>query len=170
VHNGEPAEKDEKSVLSNKPDHKRHASGSTLSSRAAAAILTVEEKIESAKQMVAKSSLGEKLKVVDEDENGGRPASIRSSMLGEPLVLHGWTLTAPVGFRAVCKTIRENAFTTSRLSHHLKRVIQKKGFPGLTSFSIKFWSRSRKLQSRKMAQEQRTRLRMDYLQQTRKPW
>lgn len=36
-------------------------------------------------------------------------------MVGEPLVLHGWTLTAPVGFRAVCKTIRENAFTTSPL-------------------------------------------------------
>ena len=33
---------------------------------------------------------------------------------GEPLVLHGWTLTAPVGFRAVCKTIRETAFLTSK--------------------------------------------------------
>ncbi|ESZ95253.1 BcPLC2, phospholipase C [Sclerotinia borealis F-4128] len=124
VHNGEPAERDDKSIFSNKTDHKRQASatGSTLSSRAAAAILTVEEKIESAKEKiesakhkVAKTSSGDKLKVVDEDENGGRPASIRSSMLGEPLVLHGWTLTAPVGFRAVCKTIRENAFTTSPL-------------------------------------------------------
>jgi phosphatidylinositol phospholipase C delta len=35
-------------------------------------------------------------------------------MNGEPLVLHGWTLTAPVGFRAVCKTIRETAFVTSK--------------------------------------------------------
>lgn len=34
---------------------------------------------------------------------------------GEPLVLHGWTLTAPVGFRAVCKSIRETAFLTSKL-------------------------------------------------------
>jgi phosphatidylinositol phospholipase C delta len=34
---------------------------------------------------------------------------------GEPLVLHGWTLTTPVGFRAVCKTIRETAFLTSKL-------------------------------------------------------
>jgi phosphatidylinositol phospholipase C delta len=33
---------------------------------------------------------------------------------GEPLVLHGWTLTAPVGFRAVCKSIRETAFITSK--------------------------------------------------------
>ena len=34
---------------------------------------------------------------------------------GEPLVLHGWTLTTPVGFRAVCKSIRETAFLTSKL-------------------------------------------------------
>ncbi|CAD6444275.1 7116b1db-d8ff-4993-afb5-b44fe4d55eee [Sclerotinia trifoliorum] len=130
VHNGEAAEKDDKSIFSNKTDHKRQPSGtgSTLSSRAAAAILTVEEKLESAKgkleiakeklegkHKVSKTNTGDKLKVVDEDEHGGRPASIRSSMIGEPLVLHGWTLTAPVGFRAVCKAIRETAFTTSPL-------------------------------------------------------
>ena len=45
----------------------------------------------------------------------GRPTSLRSTRSGEPLVLHGWTLTAPVGFRAVCKTIRESAFSTSNL-------------------------------------------------------
>ncbi|CAG8974999.1 hypothetical protein HYALB_00011183 [Hymenoscyphus albidus] len=46
-----------------------------------------------------------------------RPTSSRSADLrsGEPLVLHGWTLTAPVGFRAVCKSIRETAFLTSNL-------------------------------------------------------
>lgn len=44
-----------------------------------------------------------------------RPASARSMRDGEPLVLHGWTLTAPVGFRAVCKSIRETAFQTSNL-------------------------------------------------------
>ncbi|RAL64841.1 hypothetical protein DID88_001437 [Monilinia fructigena] len=101
VHNGEPGEKDDRSTFSNKTGHTRQASmtGSTLSSRAAAAILT----------------FGDKLKVLDEDENGGRPASIRSTMVGEPLVLHGWTLTAPVGFRAVCKTIREHGFETSNL-------------------------------------------------------
>ncbi|KAG4026380.1 hypothetical protein MFRU_041g00250 [Monilinia fructicola] len=124
VHNGEAGERDDKSTFSNRTGHTRQASmtGSTLSSRAAAAILTVEEKIESAKeklesakQKVTKSSSGDKLKVVDEDENGGRPASIRSTMIGEPLVLHGWTLTAPVGFRAVCKTIREYGFETSNL-------------------------------------------------------
>lgn len=30
-------------------------------------------------------------------------------------MLHGWTLTAPIGFRAVCKTIRETAFLNSDL-------------------------------------------------------
>jgi len=44
-----------------------------------------------------------------------RPTSIRSLRNGEPLVLHGWTLTAPVGFRAVCKSIRETAFEKSPL-------------------------------------------------------
>lgn len=44
-----------------------------------------------------------------------RPPSIRSMRNGEPLVLHGWTLTAPVGFRAVCKSIRETAFEKSPL-------------------------------------------------------
>ncbi|QSZ37385.1 hypothetical protein DSL72_009483 [Monilinia vaccinii-corymbosi] len=124
VHNGEAGERDDKSTFSNRTSHTRQASGtgSTLSSRAAAAILTVEEKIESAKEKiesakhkVTKSSLGDKLKVVDEDESGGRPASIRSTIQGEPLVLHGWTLTAPVGFRAVCKAIREYGFETSPL-------------------------------------------------------
>jgi hypothetical protein len=44
-----------------------------------------------------------------------RPPSTRSTRNGEPLVLHGWTLTSSVGFRDVCKTIRETAFTTSNL-------------------------------------------------------
>ncbi|KUJ08338.1 PLC-like phosphodiesterase, partial [Mollisia scopiformis] len=44
-----------------------------------------------------------------------RQESVRSLMNGEPLVLHGWTLTAPIGFRAVCKTIRETGFATSKL-------------------------------------------------------
>jgi len=44
-----------------------------------------------------------------------RPPSVRSMRSGEPLVLHGWTLTAPVGFRAVCQSIRETAFLQSHL-------------------------------------------------------
>ncbi|KAM0453892.1 hypothetical protein ACHAO4_004638 [Trichoderma viride] len=30
---------------------------------------------------------------------------------GEPIVTHGWTLTTPCGFREVCETIRDNAFS-----------------------------------------------------------
>jgi len=41
--------------------------------------------------------------------------SLRSLRNGEPLVLHGWTLTAPVAFRDVCKAVRENAFVTTKL-------------------------------------------------------
>ncbi|KAM3084592.1 hypothetical protein ACMFMG_001304 [Clarireedia jacksonii] len=114
VHNGELHEKTD-TMSSNRADHKRHASSSTLSSRAAAAIATAEEKFGNARQKIVAKTLGKGLKVADDREEGGRPASIRSSMVGEPLVLHGWTLTAPVGFRAVCKTIREHAFTTSPL-------------------------------------------------------
>jgi phosphatidylinositol phospholipase C delta len=109
-----------------KPDHKRHLSGSTLSSRAAAAVEKAEEKYEIAKQKLAeKRGLGltkenshEKLPTNDSLAIGNsieRPPSIRSMRNGEPLVLHGWTLTTPVGFRAVCKSIRETAFATSKL-------------------------------------------------------
>ncbi|PQE05630.1 phosphatidylinositol-specific phospholipase C protein [Rutstroemia sp. NJR-2017a BBW] len=114
VHNGELPEKTD-TISSNKGDHKRHASSSTLSSRAAAAIASAEEKLGSAKQKIVAKTLGKELKVAKDGEESRRPASIRSAMVGEPLVLHGWTLTAPVGFRAVCKTVREHAFTTSPL-------------------------------------------------------
>ncbi|KHJ31004.1 putative phospholipase c [Erysiphe necator] len=41
---------------------------------------------------------------------------IESQMIpGEPIVMHGWTLTAPVGFRAVCKVIGQEAFKYSEL-------------------------------------------------------
>ncbi|KAI1809355.1 PLC-like phosphodiesterase [Poronia punctata] len=33
----------------------------------------------------------------------------------EPIVMHGYTLTQPIGFRQVCQAIRETAFTTSHL-------------------------------------------------------
>ena len=44
-----------------------------------------------------------------------KPATMKALRNGEPLVLHGWTLTAPIGFREVCKTVRETAFLTSNL-------------------------------------------------------
>lgn len=33
----------------------------------------------------------------------------------EPIVLHGWTVTRPVGFRDVCKAVAETAFVTTNL-------------------------------------------------------
>lgn len=38
-----------------------------------------------------------------------------SSAICEPIVMHGWTLTSPVGFREVCVAIRETAFKTNPL-------------------------------------------------------
>lgn len=112
-----------------RPDHKRHASGSTLSSRAGTAVEKVEEKYESAKsklaEKISKSGLAKDFLGLEEydaksdqaslGESIERPASSRSMRMGEPLVLHGWTLTTPVGFRAVCRTIRETGFETSDL-------------------------------------------------------
>jgi phosphatidylinositol phospholipase C, delta len=105
-----------------------------MSSRAAAAMEKAEEKFDSAKAKLAekmeKTGLGHHHHSENHGEQRGRPAttnslevgspngrsaSVRSMRSGEPLVLHGWTLTAPVGFRAVCKTIRETAFLTSNL-------------------------------------------------------
>ena len=44
-------------------------------------------------------------------------SSVRSRALptGEPIVMHGYTLTHPVGFREVCQAIRESAFETTSL-------------------------------------------------------
>ncbi|CZS92979.1 related to 1-phosphatidylinositol-4,5-bisphosphate phosphodiesterase [Rhynchosporium graminicola] len=137
VHNGEAPENKSSENLSqtfsnspqpaNKADHKRHISGSTLSSRAAAAFEKADEIFDKAKRKLA-DKLGPDSSSKKDDggrnvtssslevENpSGRPSSIRSAMSGEPLVLHGWTLTAPIGFRAVCKSIRESAFLTSKL-------------------------------------------------------
>lgn len=142
VHNGEPADTNSNHSRSpsahsdTKHEHKRHISlsGSTMSSRAAAAMEKAEEKIDSAKakliEKMEKTGLGghhhsesygeqrgrpATTNSLEVGSPRGRPASLRSSRSGEPLVLHGWTLTAPVGFRAVCKTIRESAFSTSNL-------------------------------------------------------
>ncbi|KAI9046873.1 hypothetical protein LZ554_008951 [Drepanopeziza brunnea f. sp. 'monogermtubi'] len=141
VHNGEaPDNKSSEnlSLISSNPlqsppnsaeqKHQRHASGSTLSSRAAAALLKADEKYEAAKRKLAeKTGIGRDH--ATQDERGrkitssslevgdalSRASSVRSTKDGEPLVLHGWTLTAPIGFRAVCKSIREAAFVTSKL-------------------------------------------------------
>lgn len=50
------------------------------------------------------------------DTPSGRPrmrskASTHSFNKNEPIVMHGYTLTAPVGFRDVCRMIKESAFS-----------------------------------------------------------
>ncbi|KAK0121405.1 hypothetical protein ONS96_011576 [Cadophora gregata f. sp. sojae] len=136
VHNGEAPDNKSSENLSRtssqkpqspKKDHKRHNSGSILSSRAAAAFEKADEKFEAAKKKLAEkigrgspSSKDERGRNITSSslEVGSsipRASSVRSTISGEPLVLHGWTLTAPIGFRAVCKSIRESAFLTSKL-------------------------------------------------------
>jgi phosphatidylinositol phospholipase C delta len=138
VHNGEAPDNKSNENLSplpsprspsSKSEHKRHYSGSTLSSRAAAAFEKAEDKLDIMKKhFVEKTGFGKEN--ASNEERGrkhatstsldvgkeiDRPSSLRSMRSGEPLVLHGWTLTAPIGFRAVCQTIRETAFLTSQL-------------------------------------------------------
>jgi len=132
VHNGDDSNatsrvvEDPTAPVSPKPEHKRHISGSTLSSFAAEAVEKAEAKYKHAKSKIS-SGTGLGISLLATDERGrstealavgnsiDRPPSIKSIRNGEPLVLHGWTLTAPVGFRDVCKTIRETAFLTSNL-------------------------------------------------------
>lgn len=106
-----------------KPDHKRHLSGTTLSSLAAETAERLEAKYKHTKDALKKDGLGinilggndassESVAAVEPSE---RPAPTKSIRNGEPLVLHGWTLTAPVGFRDVCKTVREAAFLATNL-------------------------------------------------------
>ncbi|KAK7984823.1 1-phosphatidylinositol 4-5-bisphosphate phosphodiesterase 1 [Apiospora saccharicola] len=44
-----------------------------------------------------------------------RTSTRQSFKTTEPIVMHGYTLTRPVGFREVCKAVRETAFETSNL-------------------------------------------------------
>ncbi|KAI1500667.1 PLC-like phosphodiesterase [Biscogniauxia marginata] len=121
-------------------EHIRHLSGGSLHSAAAHIKETVEEKIEQTRQMLgvekvhshsprcSKSELtvppftrktgqnldpaaaAEKLDV-DCSSLRSRPSLPRD----EPIVMHGYTLTTPVGFREVCRAIREVAFETTSL-------------------------------------------------------
>ncbi|KAF7555863.1 hypothetical protein G7046_g6447 [Stylonectria norvegica] len=44
-----------------------------------------------------------------------RPRIRQSYPKGEPIVTHGWTLTAPCGFREVCRVVKESAFVENDL-------------------------------------------------------
>lgn len=132
VHNGDEIKpSDSLPTLPASPkqqEHKRHLSSATLSSLAAEAIEKGGSKYKEMKSKIASSDktggsaasaagLGIKdLKIDDsKSETVSIAPSIRSMRNGEPLVMHGWTLTAPVAFRDVCKAVRENAFVTSKL-------------------------------------------------------
>jgi hypothetical protein len=127
VYNGDPADfvaVTPNAAASPKPEHKRHISGITLSSLAAETAEKLEMKYKHTKEALKKKEgLGitmfsgndtssESIAVVESSE---RPTSAKSPRSGEPLVLHGWTLTAPVRFRDVCKAVRETAFLTTNL-------------------------------------------------------
>lgn len=117
VHNGDDSKvQDLSRPTSPKPEHKRHFSGTTISTFVQEASEKLEAKLKSAKSKIGgnahENSSTDALAVGNSIK---RPSSMRSIRNGEPLVLHGWTFTAPVGFRDVCKTIRETAFITSNL-------------------------------------------------------
>ncbi|KAI0835383.1 PLC-like phosphodiesterase [Hypoxylon sp. FL0890] len=121
-------------------EHVRHLSGGSLHTAAAHLKGTVEEKIEKTRQMLGVEKTHSHSPRCSKSELSpppfGRevgapfdPASLandldteRSSMRSrpslppdEPIVMHGYTFTAPVGFREVCKAIREVAFETTNL-------------------------------------------------------
>jgi phosphatidylinositol phospholipase C delta len=115
------------SPASSKVKHKRHISESTFSRGLASVVEKVDGKYGSAKLKWNRLRANSKSKspegrggnlvvpIIKADAEPEKQVTIKELMNGEPLVLHGWTFTAPVGFRAVCKTIREDGFRTSSL-------------------------------------------------------
>ncbi|KAI0602742.1 PLC-like phosphodiesterase [Biscogniauxia sp. FL1348] len=121
-------------------EHIRHLSGGSLHSAAAHIKETVEEKIDKTKQMFgvekvrshspghSKTELtvppfcratGQNLDpAVLAQKLEAERASLRSRPslpVDEPIVMHGYTLTTPVGFREVCRAVREVAFEKTSL-------------------------------------------------------
>ncbi|KAI0897421.1 PLC-like phosphodiesterase [Annulohypoxylon nitens] len=121
-------------------EHVRHLSGGSLHTAAAHFKGTVEETIEKTRQKLGvekvhshspRCSKSELSPPPFGREIGARldPATLarevemeRSSLRSrptlppdEPIVMHGYTFTAPVGFREVCRAIREVGFETTRL-------------------------------------------------------
>lgn len=122
-----------------RPDHARHLSGSSSLHSAAATFLgQVEDKLEQLRGENKRSrsrsrsrsprppdlanpafcresanTLGPGL--AGERESRSRSRSRHSFRKDEPIVMHGYTLTVPVGFREVCQAIRESAFQTTDL-------------------------------------------------------
>lgn len=61
------------------------------------------------------SSSDDDYDLADESADKGAREPSSSVLKGEPVVLHAWTLTRSVGFREVCRAVRESAFQTSNL-------------------------------------------------------
>lgn len=124
-----------------KPEHTRGLSGSSLHSAAATFVDTVEEKVEQVKHMInggdktpprSRGSIRRKVAahpfgresavtldpstlMEKEEDETERARSRQTFRRHEPIVMHGYTLTSPVGFREVCRAVRESAFETSNL-------------------------------------------------------
>ncbi|KAI1104003.1 PLC-like phosphodiesterase [Jackrogersella minutella] len=125
-------------------EHVRHLSGGSLHTVAAHLKGTVEEKIEKTRQRLGVEKVHSHSPRCSKSELSpppfgrelGRefgtaldPASLARELDGErsslrsrpslppdePIVMHGYTFTAPVGFREVCKAVREVAFETTSL-------------------------------------------------------
>ncbi|OTA97611.1 hypothetical protein M434DRAFT_19005 [Hypoxylon sp. CO27-5] len=121
-------------------EHVRHLSGGSLHTVAAQLKGTVEEKIEKTRQMLGVEKTHSHSPRCSKSELSPPPfgrevgapfdptsltheldaerSSIRSRPSlppDEPIVMHGYTFTAPVGFREVCKAIREVAFESTSL-------------------------------------------------------
>ncbi|KAI5925750.1 PLC-like phosphodiesterase [Camillea tinctor] len=125
---------------SQKSDHIRHLSGSSLHMAAAHIKETVEEKIDKTKQKLGVEKVRSHSPVRGKTELTAPPftrttglnldpadlaqkleeerSSLRSRPslpVDEPIVMHGYTLTAPVGFREVCRAVREAGFEKTSL-------------------------------------------------------
>lgn len=124
-----------------RPEHARGLSGSSLHSAAATFVDVVEEKIEHAKHFInggdktpprsrgsfrrrvathpfgreSAATLDPSTLLEREEDNEERARSRQTFRRHEPIVMHGYTLTSPVGFREVCRAVRESAFETSNL-------------------------------------------------------
>ncbi|KAI1466524.1 PLC-like phosphodiesterase [Daldinia caldariorum] len=121
-------------------EHVRHLSGGSLHTAAAHLKDAVEETVEKARQRLGvekvhshspRCSKSELTPPAFGREIGASldPASLANELDAErlslrsrpslppdePIVMHGYTLTTPIGFREVCKAIREVAFETTNL-------------------------------------------------------
>ncbi|KAL1890104.1 hypothetical protein Cpir12675_005534 [Ceratocystis pirilliformis] len=96
----------------------RSGSWSSSHSRSTSNTSTRSEQNLPATATTASRGKGRKRKILDTDQ---LPASPPSTFLGakeavrEPLVMHGWTVCPPCGFREVCRAIADNAFTHNPL-------------------------------------------------------